>query len=396
MPAIPVSVVAVALGTSGASGQDFLVIPKPAGSSYFSLADISTDGTTIVGTVSYSGAPSRAFRWTQQTGVFWLGLMNGGTFTYASGVSGDGSVVVGSGDSAGLTRAFRWTNDAGFQPLPTPPGAAGSVYGTLVSIDGSVASGQWSDNGTTRAWRWTAFGGTTPLPGTGYPEGMSDDGSIIVGIDQAPLSLSRWSGDVQDRYALPNGYTGQPISLRLSGNGAVAVGSMYVNQFQPDWRPFRWSATEGFRVLSTYPMSLANAVSFDASVIVGRAGAAVAWTANRGEVNLQQYAVSLGLALQGRTLDSAQLVSPNGRFIVGVHNSSGDGWVLRLPAGFGCYANCDGSTAAPALNIADFSCFLQRFAAGEAYGNCDASTASPVLNVQDFSCFLQKFAAGCP
>jgi hypothetical protein len=61
----------------------------------------------------------------------------------------------------------------------------------------------------------------------------------------------------------------------------------------------------------------------------------------------------------------------------------------------GCYANCDNSTATPVLNVADFTCFLQRFAAGEAYANCDNSTANPTLNVADFTCFLQRFAAGC-
>ena len=60
-----------------------------------------------------------------------------------------------------------------------------------------------------------------------------------------------------------------------------------------------------------------------------------------------------------------------------------------------CYANCDGSTAAPVLNVADFSCFLQRYAAGDLWANCDGSTSSPVLNVADFSCFLQRYAAGC-
>ena len=30
------------------------------------------------------------------------------------------------------------------------------------------------------------------------------------------------------------------------------------------------------------------------------------------------------------------------------------------------------------------------------YANCDGSTSAPVLNVLDFTCFLQKFAAGCP
>jgi hypothetical protein len=60
-----------------------------------------------------------------------------------------------------------------------------------------------------------------------------------------------------------------------------------------------------------------------------------------------------------------------------------------------CYANCDGSTLAPVLNVADFSCFLQRFAAGDPYANCDGSTQPPLLNVADFACFLGQFAAGC-
>jgi streptogramin lyase len=61
-----------------------------------------------------------------------------------------------------------------------------------------------------------------------------------------------------------------------------------------------------------------------------------------------------------------------------------------------CYANCDGSTASPVLNVADFTCFLQKFSLGDPYANCDGSTGVPLLNVADFTCFLQKFAQGCP
>jgi hypothetical protein len=64
-------------------------------------------------------------------------------------------------------------------------------------------------------------------------------------------------------------------------------------------------------------------------------------------------------------------------------------------AGSSCYANCDGSTQVPFLNVADFSCFLSKFAASDPYANCDGSTQPPILNVADFSCFLGKFAAGC-
>src|SRR6185295_3970569 len=67
-----------------------------------------------------------------------------------------------------------------------------------------------------------------------------------------------------------------------------------------------------------------------------------------------------------------------------------------IPPPPACYANCDASTAAPVLNVADFTCFLQKYAANDSYANCDASTAVPTLNVADFTCFLQKYASGCP
>jgi hypothetical protein len=69
--------------------------------------------------------------------------------------------------------------------------------------------------------------------------------------------------------------------------------------------------------------------------------------------------------------------------------------VALTPVTTGCYANCDGSTTPPVLNVADFTCFLTKFAAGDPYANCDGSTTPPVLNVADFTCFLTKFAGGC-
>jgi hypothetical protein len=61
-----------------------------------------------------------------------------------------------------------------------------------------------------------------------------------------------------------------------------------------------------------------------------------------------------------------------------------------------CFANCDLSTAPPTLNVADFTCFLTRFAAADPYANCDGSSTPPVLNVADFTCFLTHYAGGCP
>ena len=62
----------------------------------------------------------------------------------------------------------------------------------------------------------------------------------------------------------------------------------------------------------------------------------------------------------------------------------------------GCYANCDASATPPILNINDFQCFLNKFAANDPYANCDQSTTPPTLNINDFQCFVNAFAVGCP
>jgi aminopeptidase N len=95
------------------------------------------------------------------------------------------------------------------------------------------------------------------------------------------------------------------------------------------------------------------------------------------------------VALDGEIGESG-LALPSGDGLPG-----GDSVIWFEVEGTNCYANCDGSTVQPVLNVADFACFLQRFAAGDPYANCDGSTVEPVLNVADFSCFLAAFAAGC-
>jgi hypothetical protein len=69
---------------------------------------------------------------------------------------------------------------------------------------------------------------------------------------------------------------------------------------------------------------------------------------------------------------------------------------FTLIASAPCYANCTGNTDAPLLSAADFTCFLQKFRAGDTYANCTGNTDAPLLSAADFTCFLQKFRAGCP
>src|SRR5262245_2636204 len=116
---------------------------------------VSADGTTIVG-ISYDTNTflPRAFRW--RAGVEQnLGTL-GGSQAWATSTSADGSVVVGASDTAncrnGCPHAFRWTA-AGMQDLGD---LGGGSYGQGVSADGSVVVGSAPaapPGGLTRAFR---------------------------------------------------------------------------------------------------------------------------------------------------------------------------------------------------------------------------------------------------
>jgi hypothetical protein len=93
---------------------------------------------------------------------------------------------------------------------------------------------------------------------------------------------------------------------------------------------------------------------------------------------------------------SAQVVGGNTYLIrVAGYNTITGNYQLNV-AFASCYPNCDNSTTPPVLNVLDFSCFINKYAAGDPYANCDGSTTPPVLNVLDFACFLNRYAAGCP
>lgn len=62
-----------------------------------------------------------------------------------------------------------------------------------------------------------------------------------------------------------------------------------------------------------------------------------------------------------------------------------------------CYPDCDTSTGVGVLDIFDFLCFGNRFAAGDPYAcDCDTTTGPLVCDIFDFLCFGNEFNAGCP
>jgi hypothetical protein len=115
----------------------------------------------------------------------------------------------------------------------------------------------------------------------------------------------------------------------------------------------------------------------------------------------------LGSVVGDDTFESLVSAVPIYRFVISPVNSTTpaiDNLTFTVAGGSGCYPNCDGSSVEPILNVDDFTCFINEFAASQtlpyaqqvaAYANCDQSTIAPVLNVDDFTCFINRYAQGC-
>lgn len=158
----------------------------------------SADGSVIVGFGS-DATGSKAFRWTELGGMVSLGeLPGGGTDSLASSVSADGNIVVGDSSSSASTidglEAFRWTESEGMVGLGWFAGEPAPVDGFLasatgVSGDGSTIvgiAGGLGEEDVNEAFRWTAATGMVrldegPSSTPSIATAASYDGSIIVG-----------------------------------------------------------------------------------------------------------------------------------------------------------------------------------------------------------------------
>jgi probable HAF family extracellular repeat protein len=331
---------------------------------FHSLAQaISADGTTVVGAGS-GDSGSSALRWRQETGTVnleTLPLIVPRT-TFAHGVSGNGSIVVGSirnNDDPRIGEAFRWSAADGIVGLGYLPGAPASESGAAdVSSDGSVIVGysgsSASINGSHEAFRWTkdtGMVGLGELPGGNYfstATGISARGDVIVGISHSEFGSEpfRWTeatgmiplGD------LPGGIFNSGAEA-VSSDGSVIVGSGFSELSGTLVEAFRWSEHDGMQPLGDLAggdfWSQAFAVSSDGAVVLGISHReegirAFAWDERHGMRDLREVLIShfsLGPQLADWKLIFVGDISDDGLSIVGHGiNPAGnrEGWLVRL------------------------------------------------------------------
>jgi probable HAF family extracellular repeat protein len=169
-----------------------LIVPELANINVSVLA-LSDDGRIVAGDASSSTSLPRAFIWSAESGVQFLGDLAGGVdYSEARNISADGKTIVGIGSSSIGEEAFRWTLEDGIHGLGSLEGED-SPYQSVaraVSADGSIVAGHSISTGFTsiQATIWNATSGLVGLGerqrGPYYwseAHAVSADGSVIVG-----------------------------------------------------------------------------------------------------------------------------------------------------------------------------------------------------------------------
>ncbi|RMH41233.1 MAG: hypothetical protein D6689_11620 [Deltaproteobacteria bacterium] len=310
----------------------------PGHSSSIALA-VADGGNAVVG-LSGTPASGRAFRWTRTDGMTDLGVLPTGTRSQANGVSGDGTIVVGTADitigTSSFTRPFVWTADTGMVDLMGTPAQCSTEGEALaISHDGTTIVGWREVMGTSdcerHAFRWRdgAFEDLGTLGGDfTYAYAVSADGSVVVGSSFDPMGVEhavKWTtGSAPQDLGAAGLMAARAVGV--SADGSVIVGTGSPSEGAGQGTLLRWTTSGGSQIDNTgRAWSEASGVSGDGNTIVGWSaregeffGRAIRWTQASGIVELN----SLFLVAPD-FLYQAKAITADGRYIVGEGDHDG-------------------------------------------------------------------------
>ncbi len=226
---------------------------------------VSGDGSTVVG-LALHGEEFEVFHWTENSGLTSTGVPASATATAAEiinddpapEISLDGSTIVGRSDFGPYYEAFRWSQSEGAQFLGDLGEEVISSSATGVSEDGSVVAGYGTTPLGREAFRWTEAGGMVGLgglPGGSFvsqAQGISADGSTIVGSsdsEHGPQAF-RWTTEegMVGLYG-PSGEFSASTAFDASHDGEVIVGLFNA---ESQSQPFRWTQEGGMVSLGNH------------------------------------------------------------------------------------------------------------------------------------------------
>lgn len=258
-------------------------------------------------------------------------------FGIATGVSGDGSSVVGYAYGNSGREVFRWTADEGGLALGIDVPDESRIDEELlrrirprISTDGSTIVTEREAGKYAEGVYWTEGGGVVglgDLPGNQFystAADTSEDGSVIVGnsVSEEGFEAIRWteSTGMVGLGTLPGGYVDNQAT-GVSADGSVVVG--FGLSAQLEYEAFRWTEEGGMVGLGVLPgdgfdQSIAHAVSADGQVVIGFSSVtrgpirSFRWTEEQGMIEL-----AFTNGMQRPVVGFATGLSDDGSVIVG-------------------------------------------------------------------------------
>ena len=253
----------------------------------------------------------------------------------------------------------------------------------------------------------TNFVGEQSQPGAIFGRSQRD---MFWGTNLATVCFDFYASNDGSEFNNIGSFSGQPHNTPATHRSWIILASygltpgvyqlgynMFDAMSQPDPQPGRFPGPEWQSLeLNTWYRS-ETVIDFNVNKVVAAAITNLA-TNVRADADLSGDTYFLG----GGEINDLQF--PTGFRLFSGSETNVVGWdnvCIVLDRGAccdqGCYPDCDSSTGPGVLDIFDFLCFQNRYAAGASYAcNCDTTTGQDLCDIFDFLCFQNAYSAGCP
>lgn len=313
------AVLALLLAAAGASAQTYHVVDigMLEGFPISSANGINDDGL-VVGTLFATDGDTRAFRYTESTGLVVIDEFTPAT---ANAVN-DAGVVVGRAAVAfaGMS-AVRWSSEG----VPELLGSAASISQSISALavnEAGEAAGSVSNitfPPSSSSLLWSAAGDVVAgFSNSGAARGINDSGQVVGVFAESFLTTGvyLWSeaeGFVE-LFGLPGATTSSAFGINAAGVAVGTSGTSSNSTLATVWAPAAQAMSLG--VLSGGTRSVANAIN-DPGVIVGFSDTesgqhAMVWTAADGMRDLNDVSDAAAL---GMTLQDAKAINSSGQIV---------------------------------------------------------------------------------
>lgn len=304
------------------------------------LGNYNVGAVSDNGVVSLHTSAGAIYKWDASGGLVQIGsISNGYPAAGRTIVSNDGTKISSSVTNAATgfneistydVATATWVNRGGL----VPTGWDGSVSSTWgMTANGSTIVGLgFLTAANAHAVKWNEVNGMVDLGSivqgrSSRANAINASGTVIVGWQDesnGTRSGAKWQDGVES-FITDNNGNNVGEAGGISADGSTIIGSANPN-------PYVWNAVSGLTYI-THPNASfsfkggATGISGDGTKVIGyyrafgappMSGEGFIWTSATGRVNLNDYAVSLGIATNGVTMGLPLAISQDGKKIAGM------------------------------------------------------------------------------